>query len=59
MQPFAGTESLHDRNLRLAYYTEQNRRHRAVAHTASGHVWRRALGRSLIGLGSRLTPGPD
>ena len=58
MQPF-GTESLHDRNLRLAYYAEQERRHMAFSHSPSGHVWRRAIGRRLIGLGSRLSPGPD
>ena len=57
MQPF-DTESLHDRNLRLAYFAEQERHHRVFSHT-SGQAWRRAIGRRLIGLGSRLSPGPD
>lgn len=58
MQPF-DTESLHDRNLRLAYDAEKSRRHLAFAHAPAEQLWRRALGRRLIGLGSRLSPGPD
>lgn len=59
MQPFASTESLHDRNLRLAYYAEVNRQHNAIPQSSRRHPWRRAFGRSLIQVGSRLVPLAD
>ncbi len=59
MQPFARTESLHDHNLRLAYYAEENRKHSAIPESSRRHPWRRAFGRSLIQVGSRLVPLAD
>lgn len=59
MQPFVSTESLHDRNLRLAYYAERNRQHNAIPQSSRLHPWRRAVGRSLIQVGARLVPLAD
>ena len=57
MQPFPGkTESLSDRNLRLSYFAEENGR--VLVH-GGDHAWRRALGRKLIDLGSRLATASE